>query len=273
MSNPALLREVVRLIRLLDKGDPIALGAIPWASPVLSFGDPTDSVVATLGLNPSNLEFVDNAGKQLLAPNNRFESLDTLNASHWGDVTTRQVQRVWNACENYFFHNPYDQWFRKLDKLLVGTGASYYSYLGNKACHLDLVPFATAEKWSAIPSAQRMALVELGIPSLVQVIKASNIRILLLNGSTVVREFSRLLDNESLEYREMPGWSLQGGRVAGFAHYGRVSRLAGTSLGKDILVLGYNHNIQSSFGVTRDAVSRITTWITRTSKETLDECA
>ena len=32
---------------------------IPWSCPVLSFGDVSNAKVATLGLNPSNREFVD----------------------------------------------------------------------------------------------------------------------------------------------------------------------------------------------------------------------
>lgn len=59
MSREALLHEVGALLSLLNEGSPIALGAIPWASPVVSFGNPAISRVATLGLNPSNLEFVD----------------------------------------------------------------------------------------------------------------------------------------------------------------------------------------------------------------------
>lgn len=269
MSSLTILREVRRLIALLGKGDPIALGAIPWASPVVSFGDPTTSTVATLGLNPSNLEFVDNSGNQLVAPHNRFESLDTLKVRDWSDIAALGVQRVWDACQGYFFRNPYDQWFRRLDKLLVGTGASYYNYIGSSACHLDLVPFATAEKWSSLGTAQRAALVEMGVPSLVQAIRASNIRILVLNGSTVVKEFSRLLEPNALDCSEMPTWALQSGRVAGFAHMGRVSRVAGASLGRDITVLGYNHNIQSSFGVTREAVSHMSRWISSASREAL----
>lgn len=269
MSTVSMMHEVNRLIDLLSKGDPVALGAIPWASPVVAFGDPTRSSVATLGLNPSNLEFVDGEGNQLQAPHNRFESLDSLQVNDWGQVAKRGVQKIWEACENYFFRNPYDQWFMRLEKLLVDTGASYYTQIGDRACHLDLVPFATAEKWSAMNMRQRTKLVELGIPSLVQAIRASSIRVLVLNGSTVVKEFGRLLDGESLEACAMPEWDLQGGRVSGQAYMGRISRLAGISLGKEILVLGYNHNIQSSFGVTREVVSRMGAWIANTSKEVL----
>jgi len=259
------VREVNTLIGLLHAGGPITFGAIPWASPVVSFGNPANSKIATLGLNPSNLEFSDGSGNQLQAPYHRFESLTTLQVRDWSEVAAQGVRRVWQACEDYFYRNPYDQWFKRLEKVLVGTGATYYSRIGEQACHLDLVPFATAEKWSALTTAHRAGLIELGIPSLVRTIKASDIRVLVLNGSTVVREFSRLLNGQALASREMPSWALQGGRVSGVAHIGRVSELNGIALDRELLVLGYNHNIQSSFGVTTDVVSRIATWVARNS--------
>lgn len=265
MSNAKLLSEVGRLVDLLHKGRPVELGAISWASPVLAFGDPANSRVATLGLNPSNLEFVDRHGRVLHAPHHRFESLATLNASNWGEVASRGIRCVWHACENYFYRNPYDRWFKRLEKLLVGTGASYYTSFGIKACHLDLVPFATAEKWSSLTSSEKAQLIELGTPSLVKTILTSDIRVLVLNGSAVVKEFSRIVPAESLEPRPMKSWSLQGGRVQGVGYMGHVSRLGEFELDRELLVLGYNHNIQSSFGVTSDAVSAMAAWIGRCS--------
>lgn len=265
MSSKHLLREVDNLISILHSGTPSALGAIPWASPIVSFGNPPSSKVATLGLNPSNLEFVDSQGRQLLAPFNRFESLATLKVSDWGKVARNGVLRVWQACENYFFHNPYDQWFKRLEKVLVGTGASYYTQIGDSACHLDLVPFATAEKWSSLTAEQRTALVKIGVPSLVRTIQASNVRVLVLNGSAVVKEFSRLLNPGSLEPICMPSWALQQGRVAGVGYIGRVSQLNEIPLDRELLVLGYNHNIQSSFGVTSKVVGNIAAWVAGTS--------
>lgn len=248
---------------MLHKGRPVELGAIPWASPVLAFGDPVLSRVATLGLNPSNLEFVDGSGKQLVAPHHRFESLSTLRATGWNEVARHEVRKVWQACEGYFFRNPYDRWFKRLEPVLASTGASYYSSFGERACHLDLVPFATAMKWSDLSPSTRGELVQLGTPSLVKAIVASNIRVLVLNGSGVVREFNRLLADKPLEPRPVAGWSLQRGRVAGVAHTGYVSALGGYKLDRELLVLGYNHNIQSSFGVTKEVVSRIASWVGR----------
>jgi hypothetical protein len=103
------------------------------------------------------------------------------------------------------------------------------------------------------------------VPSLVRAIKASNIRVLVLNGSAVVREINSLLGAEKLNAREMPAWSLQGGRVPGLAYFGRVTALKNVSLDRELLVLGYNHNIQSSYGVTGAVVSGIAAWIADSS--------
>lgn len=265
VNTELVLREVDALIGMLQNGAPIALGAIPWASPIVSFGNPLRSKVATLGLNPSNLEFVDSNGDQLRAPHNRFESLTTLQARNWKQVKLQDVRRVWQACDDYFYRNPYDQWFKRLEKVLIGTGASYYSRTGVTACHLDLVPFATAQKWSLLKAQQRARLLQIGAPSLARTIKASEIRVLVLNGSTVVREFHRLLRAPLLKSRVMPSWAIQSGRVPGIAHVGRVSELNSVPLGRELLVLGYNHNIQSSFGVTAEVVSRIAAWIARSA--------
>lgn len=269
MSNEALLREVGLLLSLLGTGRPAALGAIPWASPVISFGNPATSKIATLGLNPSNLEFVDRAGKQLLEPYNRFESLGSLRAKGWNEVAHQGLQRIWEACEEYFFRNPYDQWFKRLDRVLVETGVSYYNRIGESACHLDLVPFATANKWSALTPDQRTRLVELGVPTLARTLCASEIRVLVLNGATVVREFSRLVAADSLQSRDAPSWTLQEGRVQGVSYTGRISEVGGIPLGHELLVLGFNHNIQSSFGVTTQAVANIANWIGRQSSGVL----
>lgn len=265
MSNEALLLEVDALLCLLNAGRPVALGAIPWASPVVSFGNPAVSKIATLGLNPSNLEFVDRVGKQLQAPYNRFESLGSLHVKGWHEVAHQGVQRIWEACEEYFFRNPYDQWFKRLDRVLVETGASYYNRIGDSACHLDLVPFATANKWSALSPDQRTRLIELGAPSLARTLSASDIRVLVLNGATVVKEFSRLVATDSLKPRNDPSWTLQEGRVQGVSYAGRISEVGGIPLRRELLVLGFNHNIQSSFGVTTQAVANIATWIGRQS--------
>jgi hypothetical protein len=257
-------------VRLLAQGTPAALGAIPWASPVMMFGSLQSSRVATLGLNPSNLEFEAARGVPLGEPFNRFETLDTLHLKHWSHAGKSEVERIWTACEFYFSRRPYDGWFRPLNKVVCGLGVSYYD-AWSTACHLDLVPFATAEKWSSLTPETKEGLVSLGAPSLVATLAASEIRVLILNGASVVRAFQRLLE-APLDVREMATWSLRRSTsesVKGSAHTGRVSKIAGMDLGREILVLGYNHNIQSSFGVTTAVVAEIGKWVARQAKGAL----
>lgn len=266
MTVPAQLKELKRLIEHLASGLPATQGAISWAAPVLMFGQLSRSRVATLGLNPSNLEFVDRHGDQLDDIQRRFHSLSSLGLRHWNDVQPRDVKSMWSLCESYFQRNPYDGWFKRLDRILCGLGVSYYDQI-NPACHLDLVPFATDEKWSTLHRSQRQALGELGAASLVSLLHASDIRVLVLNGMSVVRAFSNLMD-VTLPSVPMKSWLLPNrrGGVNGLAFEHRLSVIHGKTLNREILVLGYNHNIQSSFGVTNEVIQDIAAWVEKRAK-------
>lgn len=270
MSFSAHCSEVERLTYILASGTPAALGAIPWASPVLAFGRVREAVVASLGLNPSNLEFVGADGKPLRSPENRFETLKTLGLRSWSNATGRDAARIASACESYFMRRPYDGWFKRLNKILSGTGASYYDEF-SPACHLDLVPFATTLKWSALDGTNRGRLLRLGTPTLVTLLQTTRIRVLVLNGASVVRAFEELT-GQDLASKERKDWALRrsgSSGVSGLAYSGMVSTLAGMSLDREVLVLGFNHNIQSSYGVTNEVVDRIGNWIANASAEVL----
>ena len=45
-----------------------------------------------------------------------------------------------------------------------------------------------------------------------------------------------------------------------------IDTLAGYQLGRDLLVLGFNHNLQSSYGVTTTALAAIREWVARQAK-------
>jgi hypothetical protein len=49
--------------------------------------------------------------------------------------------------------------------------------------------------------------------------------------------------------------------VRGVAYTGSVDQLGEVDLGRSITIAGYNHNLQSSFGVTKRAVAAIARWI------------
>ena len=132
---------------------------IPWACPVPFFGDISRARIATVGINPSNLEFVDDQGQELQGILRRFHNLNSLNLKSWGEASEKQLISVANDCRNYFNHNPYDRWFKKLDYIISGTSYSYY-FPSGEACHIDLVPFATKHKWSSLSSSEQNFLLE-----------------------------------------------------------------------------------------------------------------
>ena len=249
------------LIDLLETSHLRAAGVIPWGSPVPAFGDPNRARVATLGLNPSNREFLDSVGNELDGRLRRFHTLNSLGLHSWAEADARHIQEIIYYCHEYFQRNPYDRWFRVLDHVLRGAGVSYYG--GKDACHLDLIPFATKGKWMQLTLSQRRALLTIGVGALTQVLVCSPIRVLILNGRSVVSHFEKLA-GIALRGTRMPHWSLprqSGQPVRGFAYRGYLRRLCRQCLGREVLVLGYNHNLQSSFGVTNGVRREIRRWV------------
>lgn len=241
---------------------------IPWGCPVPVFGHLATSHVATVGLNPSSREFVDGFGNELDGPDRRFETLNSLGLVRWGDASANHLQRIWSACQNYFSKNPYDTWFKKLDRVISDTRWSYYC---GTASHLDLIPYATACKWSSLSPHQRAVLLLASGDTLGLLLRQSRIRILVLNGASVVALFERL-SGAKLQQKLIPRWSLRRGThsaVVGYAYIGHIRSFGGVRLDRPLSVLGYNHNIQSSFGVTREVTAAIRRWIGRMSKEAL----
>lgn len=240
---------------------------IPWGCPVPSFGDLSCSTIATLGLNPSKREFVDESGNELDGPFRRFHTLNSLGLARWSDADARHFQLIVDSCRAYFFRNPYDGWFKKLDYLISGTRASYYD-ASAKACHLDLIPFATACKWTELTRHQRSSLLAVAGDTLGLLLRDSQVQLLILNGNSVVKQFQSIAGIH-LEKRAMRNWSLprrSHSHVPGFAYRGTVRNLAGVRLKHEVMVLGFNHNIQSSFGVTTQVKAAIRNWITRAAR-------
>lgn len=265
-----VFRILTTLIDRLDRAACSGTDVIQWGCPVPSFGDLSSSKVATLGLNPSNREFVDVSGNELQGPHRRFHTLNSFGLTSWSEVDARHLRLILEACRSYFLGNPYDAWFKKLDLIVSGAKASYYdeSY---GACHLDLIPYATAHKWIELTAQQRSSLLSVAGDSLGLLLRDSPIRILILNGRSVVDQFQDIAA-VCLERQEMPAWSLhrQSPRsVPGVAYRGVVDAISGIVFEHKVLVLGFNHNIQSSFGVTTEVVHAIRGWIAQASKEAI----
>ncbi|MFD1216426.1 hypothetical protein [Microbulbifer celer] len=253
---------ILDLVKKMDSLERSRVQVIPWSTPVPSFGDPVKSYVATLGLNPSNKEFVDDAGLELNGKDRRFETLKSLGVKNWSDVKGSHLSRIEISCRKYFEKNPYDRWFGALDELISGTGFSYYNEM-SPACHLDLVPFATDCKWSSLNSAEKKILLESSIGSLANLLKISKIKLIVLNGATVVNQFNKVTQ-ANFSIREKASWCLprsNGAHVKGVSYVGSIDHVNGVELGRSIKVVGFNHNIQSSFGVTKKVKSSIKKWI------------
>lgn len=250
---------VIELLRKVEEIDE----AIPWGSPIVSFGDINKARIATLGLNPSNREFVDVNGKELGLKERRFETLKSLELDKWSHANTKHIEMINDSCYRYFSSNPYDVWFNSLDKIISGASYSYYCDK-NIACHLDLVPFATNKKWGELSRSQKFRLLELSCDSLGKLVMVSNIQALVLNGVSVIDLLQRVSDFNFVK-SEVKSWALPrktGKDVKGYSYKGYISQISGIKLKKSILVLGYNHNIQSSFGVTNKVRSSIKRWMT-----------
>ena len=256
------------LIDRLDSDVAVKAGIIPWSCPVPAFGDLSGPRLATLGINPSNREFLDQHGNELRGKFRRFQTLRSLGLYCWAEADARHLDLVLDMFRSYFLTNPYDVWFRRLDFVIGGAKFSYYG--GSRAaCHLDLVPFATARKWSALSEQQRGCLLALSGTTLGTILRDSMVRTIVLNGSSVVKAFESIAGTK-LHAEVVPDWVLTRTSrrdVMGVAFTGLVDSVSGIKLDRQLQVLGFNHNLQSSFGVTNPVISSIREWIKRTAEE------
>ena len=269
-SGAGLYSVLATLISRLEDEAAQRASVIPWGSPVPTFGDLPRARVATLGLNPSNREFVDGDGSELRGEERRFHTLGSLSLRSWADAHAEHLQSILSACVNYFVGNPYDRWFRRLDSLIAGTGSSFYNDAA-PACHLDVIPYATARKWTQLTRHEREGLWAITYDSLGLLLRQSDVQVLVLNGQSVVAHFQEAT-GIVLGSKEMPDWALprgSGSDVRGCAYFGSVDTISGHRLGHQLLVLGYNHNIQSSFGVTNNVIASISDWIAGNATEVL----
>ena len=253
---------LVRLLERLESGGLEDVGVLPGSSPIPAFGGLSNPMVATVGINPSNREFVDENGRELCGPVRRFHTLTSLRLKSWSEVDARHLAVMIDTHDLYFAYNPYHRWFNRLETVISGANVSYYDP-AQSACHLDIVPFATGAKWSGLSNRQRAALIKASADSLGLTLRSSSVGTVILNGNSVVRVFEHLAGIQ-LQKNLVPSWTLRrrGARdITGVAYKGWVDNVAGINLGRRIMVLGFNHNLQSSFGVSAQTVTAIRDWV------------
>jgi hypothetical protein len=233
-----------------------------WGCPVPYFGRLSQARIATVGINPSGREFMDGEGNELDGQNRRLPTLRSLGLRDWSEADASHLRTILISCDSYFDSRPYDRWFRVLDAVLDGHGSTYYGKAAS-ACHLDLVPYATAAKWGSLDPGERRRLLEASCSAIGLFLRDSPIEILVLNGRSVVEEFQRIT-GAMLESSAIPSWALpraDGRPVPGIAYSGVVDHIGEIDLHRSVRVVGYNHNLQSSFGVTGHVLRQIREWI------------
>jgi hypothetical protein len=171
----------------LRRPQPEGLNVIPGSTPVVAFGDPRNAKVATIGLNPNRLEFLDAEGSLLREDAGRLETLLSVGANSLENVEGHVLARVFEGCNWYFERNPYRRWFDVLERVLNGIGVSYYR---GTACHLTLVQWATNPTWGLLPESSRSELLRQDAPFLRERIEAERIELVLLNGRGVITAFT-----------------------------------------------------------------------------------
>ncbi len=258
MSAYAAMATLVRALHDQDAGN---VTIIEWACPVPYFGRLSCARIATVGINPSNKEFVADDGAALLKERARLPTRRSLDLTSWGAADHEALRNILSACEEYFDVNPYGRWFGVLERLLIALDASYYG-TGASACHIDVVPFATHAKWGELPRAAQADLLRMGLDATALLLRDSRVQVLVLNGRSVASALKEHVD--VLEAHRIPSWDLaraNGAAVPGIAYTGTTTHLGTCDLGRRVHIVGWNHNLQSSFGVTGAVKDEIARWL------------
>ena len=155
------------------RSHPAGCSVVPDSTAVVSFGSAARSRVATVGINPSRVEFLDRRGHDLVGRDRRLATLRSLGSGLPSErLTDAQVAQVVADCDAYFSRNPYRRWFDQLDLVLRAVGASYYDGSG---CHLDLVQWATDPTWAGLDRSVQAALLRADVGFLQKQLKNESI--------------------------------------------------------------------------------------------------
>jgi len=200
---------------MVRRRPPDDCGVIGGSTPVVAFGDPRNVRLATIGLNPSKIEFlVGKTSAFLSEEHRRLATLKSLNAHATDELDQRQVEQVVKDCANYFQRNPY-KWFKNLDTIIQGAFGTEWSYYNKTVCHLDLVQWATDPVWSGLSKIQKDKLIGDGRVHLDEQLTTEKIKVVIVNGRSVWNELTNLNDFK-------PGESETGYFSANRTRYTRV---------------------------------------------------
>lgn len=213
--------------------------------PVISYGNPNTSEYATLGINPGTGTFNSNEHYFI---NDIWKDGDEIDDDH--------VQEMLDRGYEYFDKN-FDKigikgWFRMFDLLLKGVFDT--SYKEKKACHLDLVPFATNLVWSKLPKSHQYRLMRASEDIFALILQNSSITTLLCNGAFVRQMLEGFAE---VDFEETLNKNLYLGQKRGYLYSGSINQIGNTHLNREIKVFGWNYNLQSTPGISKDYLNRL----------------
>lgn len=229
------------VIQRIRHDHPDEANVIPGSTPVICFGDPSRARVATIGSNPGPSAFLED-GK---LTSRYFETLESLQIATLRQASAGAIERICARCVNYFSLPYHRQWFGPQKEIVKMADASY---LEGSACHLDLVQWATRPDWNDLSREARRKLLAADTWFLrEQLENSTSIEVLLLNGKTVLRDFSN-----AFEQTLVPAGHFVDGNVTLRFFTGELP------LGRRVLhVIGWDKNLQGSFGITRSLKEKV----------------
>jgi hypothetical protein len=176
-----------------------------WGSlPVVFFGDLFHARAATIGLNPSDKEYLNPSGEELDGDERRFQTLRSLGATDRASLTDEQCEHaVETMCSYYEEGKPVYGWFRPLDRVTRAMGLRYDQ---GDVAHLDLAQEATSPTWSNLRKsspAEFAALRSNDLAFLRWELESFPLNLLICNGRTVYDEVSDLVSAKTVEEGSM----------------------------------------------------------------------
>lgn len=200
---------------------------VPGSLPVLFFGDAFLAKIATVGLNPSDKEYLDKNGLELTGSERRLETLGSLAATSRNDLTEGQCERAIETMRTYYRPGkPVYAWFRPLDRVTEAMGCNYET---GGVAHLDLVQEATTPTWSRLRKVDRAefdVLRSTNLPFLQWEIENFRFETIICNGRTPFNTVCGLVN----------GKVTQTGRVARLEWFVAEAELSG----RKVCLLGWN---------------------------------
>jgi hypothetical protein len=161
-----------------------APATVPGTLPVLFFGDLFAAKVATVGLNPSDQEYLTKGGQMLAGPAQRFATLASLGAPDRASLTNAHCDEAIERMRDYYDEGKpvYGSWFNALSRVVDGFGVSFRD---RTAAHLDLLQESTSPVWSELPASEREALLAQDLPFLDWEIRRFPLKAVICTAKTV----------------------------------------------------------------------------------------